>query len=385
MPPSPEDRALSFVDTPVYSLLNAVVWVTAAVTAAVAWVSWGLTFTPWTGFMSANYNVPFSVLAFPLLGWTVATLVRRQRQSGGARWSQDLLKELPSRMRIPLAVAVALVATGFFVAQGALRGQPEYDPAGHRDVLNDHGHLIPVSHAAFLQAVAAQNRIFLGGAALFTSFAAAVSYGDWARRRRALTVSEQGPRPVRPRPRLPLAAAALALIAIAALAGTAGGATLIITRFDADGAHFGYLHPGRQVPFVLAAGDYTVFAGCPQDMDCAMLLPDDVLVRTTAGKVPVVPDPSDDHNSVGAKSFLGRLSFRLPAAGTTRIELARDVRQPVFVAASEGQELRAFAGWGVLTGLSLLILLAAGRRLLLSYALPALRRPPGLGSGSVRA
>ena len=81
-----EDRPLAVGDTPIITLLNSAVYFLAAACATACGVSWLATFTPWTQFMSANYDIPFFVAMFPLFGWSVF-VVQARRRGAPRRWS----------------------------------------------------------------------------------------------------------------------------------------------------------------------------------------------------------------------------------------------------------------------------------------------------------
>lgn len=63
--------ARSFADTPLFAIVNASACATAAIAAAACWIFWVATFTPWAQHLPSAVFVPFSVLAFPLFGWSV--------------------------------------------------------------------------------------------------------------------------------------------------------------------------------------------------------------------------------------------------------------------------------------------------------------------------
>lgn len=81
-----ETRGPDVRGTPVVTWLNSAVCVIAAVSAVAVAVSWLLTFSPWTQFMSSGYFVPFFTLMFPLFGWAVfVTNVLRRPAGPGSR------------------------------------------------------------------------------------------------------------------------------------------------------------------------------------------------------------------------------------------------------------------------------------------------------------
>jgi hypothetical protein len=359
MPPSLDrGRAQSFAGTPLFAILNAGVCAIAAIAAAACWISWAVTFTPWAPHLPSALFVPFFVLAFPLFGWSVWLQAVARRPAGARRASADWIKAIPRAGRVLVGVAVAAAVAGGSTAMTALGGQPEYDPATHQYVLDSHGNLTLVSRAAYLHALAVQNRLFLGGALVFITVAFCVAYGDWSRHRPEGPPVRWFPRPAGPRPAIPVPMPVLALTAAAAMATAAASGLLIIDRVGAWSSHAIYLDAGRPAAAELAPGHYTVFAGCTQDMTCAHLDPDSVTIRTAGREVDVVTDPSSDHDSEGnGQSFVGELSFSIPRASAVEIELTTAPGQPVFVVPSEGQEARALTGWIVLAGAALLILL----------------------------
>jgi hypothetical protein len=90
-------------------MLNLAVFFIATASAAVGGVSWLLTFTPWTQFMSSSYFVPFFYLAFPLFGWSMFVLTFVRRPERDRRQQIDLLKEVRRGWRVPLAVLFVAV------------------------------------------------------------------------------------------------------------------------------------------------------------------------------------------------------------------------------------------------------------------------------------
>jgi hypothetical protein len=357
MPTSPgRGRAWSFADTPLFAFLNAGVCVIAAIAAAACWISWAVTFTPWAQHLPSALFWPFFLLAFPLFGWSVWLQAVVRRPAGARRASAGWMKAIPRAVRVLVAAAVAAAVAGGSTAITALGGQPEYDPATHKYALDSHGNLTVVSRAAYLHALAVQNRLFLGGTLVFIT----VAYGDWSRHRLEGSPLRWFPRPEGPRPAIPVPTPVLAFTAAAALAAAAASGLLIIDRVGAWSSHAIYLDVGHPVAAELAPGHYTVFAGCTQDMTCAHLDPNSVTIRSAGREVDVVTDPSSDHDSEGnGQPFVGELSFSIPRASAVQIELTTSPGQPVFVVPSEGQEARALTGWIVLAGAALLILLVS--------------------------
>jgi hypothetical protein len=353
-------RARSFADTPLFALVNAVVCVTAAIAAVASWICWAVTFTPWAQHLPSALFIPFFVLTFPLFGWSVWLLAVVRRPAGPRGAAADWMTSIPRAGRVLVALAVAAAVAGGSTAASALGGQPEYDPTTHRYDLDNHGNLTVVSRAVYLHAVAAQNRLFIGVTLVFITAACCVTYGDWSRHRPESSPLRRLPQPTRPRPRIGVPVPVLALTAAVTLAATAAGGLLIINRVSAWGSHAIYLDVGRPVAAKLAPGQYTVFAGCTEDMTCAHLEPNSVTIHSAGHQVEVVPDPSSDHDSEGdGQPFVGELSFSIPQASAVVFELTEAPGQPVFVVPSEGQEARALAGWIVLTGAALLILVAS--------------------------
>jgi hypothetical protein len=371
--PDPQDerRARSVTDAPLFAMLNAGACVTAAIAAAACLIVYALTFTPWARYLPSDAFVPFFVLVFPLFGWSVWLQTAARRRPDAARSPAEWLKTIPRAGQVLVALAATAAVAGGLTAAGGLGGQPQYDPATHQYSLNNHGKLTVVSRAAYLDAVAAQNRFFLSVTLIFLTAAFSITCGAWSRRRpgnsslRGSFPLRRLPRPARPRPRVPVPAPVLALAAAGTLAVTVAGGLHIIDRVNAWNDNAIYLHAGRPVAATLAPGQYTVFAGCTQSLTCAHLDPGSVTVRGASGgasgAVDVGPDPSSDTASEGpgggGQTFVGRLSFSIQRAGAVRIELAASPGQPVFVVPSEGQLARSLIGWIALTGAALLILL----------------------------
>ncbi len=170
-------------DTPVVTWLNSAVCVVAAVSATAVAASWLLTFTPWSRLMPSAYFAPFFALLFPLFGWAVFVVSVVRRRERPERKPGDLLEEVPPGARIPVILAAVAAGVSFLTGIRSLPGQPGYDPAKHRYFYDNGGTLIPTTHAGYLHAVAAQNRLFLGVTLVFTSAAAAIARGERRRRR----------------------------------------------------------------------------------------------------------------------------------------------------------------------------------------------------------
>jgi len=334
-------------------------------------VSWALTFTPWTQWMPPSYFVPFFVLAFPLFGWAVFVL--RRRYSGTARRRIDPLELMPKGARVPFGLLFFAVLIGFGLSMSSLPGQPEYDPGSHRYFYDDHGTPVPTTRAGYLHAVAAQDRLFLGGALVFTSVALIIAWEERRRQREALGPARRPPRrPLGPRPKVPVPGAALALAGAAGLASSIVLGLLLVGRVDLYNTDAVYLHAGHPVSVRLAPDDYTVFVGCTEAIVCPPLEPAGLSVSVSGGgALHVVPDPSSDHLSEAAEPFVGELSFTVPGSEVVRLDLSVRLGQPAFVVPSIGEEVRALAGWIVLLVLSVLDLGAAltGLVMLLAWRL----------------
>jgi len=107
---------------------------------------------------------------------------------------------------------------------------------------------------------------------------------------------------------------ALAVAALGGVAVSAAVVTLIIVRVDAYNGDATYLRAGHAVPGAFPAGQYVVFVGCTQDINCPSLRPADLSVTTAGGRVVRVgADLSSDHLSEDAQPFIGQLAFSLPA------------------------------------------------------------------------
>ena len=353
------DQKLSLRDTPIVTMVNSAVFVTATVSATICWVSWVVTFTPWARLMPSAYFVPFFTLAFPLFFWAIFVANSPRGGQSRRREAADLLEAVPRGARVLIAVTFAAAATSFVIGMAGLPGQPGYDPSTHRYSYDDHGTLIPATRAGYLHAVAAQDRLFLGGAMLFTTVAAAVTYQE-RKRRRELGLPARYLHPTKPRPKLPVPFGVLVLAAAIGLAGAVPSAGLIIARVDAWGANATYLHAGHPARVLLRPDDYVVFVGCPDDMACPPLDPSGVSVQVVhGGAVEAIPDPSSDHDSENGQPFIGAVSFAIPRTELVQIALAASPGQPVFVVPSEGEEAHALAGWIILLVLSLATLIAA--------------------------
>jgi hypothetical protein len=367
-----EDRRLRVRDTPLFSVLNSAAFFVAGASAVIGGASWVLTFTTWTSFMSSSYFVPFFALAFPLIGWSVLVVYmrhpewrrggrtgRQQRQDRAREQQAALLAAIPARVRIPLGVLFAAVVVTSLLSPSSLPGNPEYDPSTGHYFYDEHGTVVLISRAAYLHAVTAQDRLFLGGALLFTSIALAVTWQE-RRLRRALAAPDRWLRPVRPRPRFIPPAPLLAVAVVGGLVGAIASASLLITRVDAYNTDGIYLRTGHTVTARLAADHYTVFVGCTESMTCPNVPAAALSVSVVSGGViSTSPDPSHDDLSEAAQPFVGKLSFTVPTTETVALDLTANLGQPAFIVPSEGEEARALAGWIALALLSVLVFFAA--------------------------
>jgi hypothetical protein len=358
-------------DTPLFSALNSAAFFIAAASAAVGGASWVLTFTTWTSFMSSNYFTPFFLLTFPLIGWSVFVMyLRRPEWRGSGRPNRQQRKDrardqqgaplaaIPAPLRIPLGVLLAAVIVTSLLTPSSLPGAPEYDPSTGHYFYDEHGTLTLITRAAYLHAVTAQDRLFLGISLIFTSIAMAVTWQE-RRLRRDLAGPDRWMRPLRPRPRLIPPAALLAVVVVAAVVGAVADVSLIITRVDSYNTDGIYLRTGHPVTARLAPDHYTVFVGCTESMTCPEVPPAALSVRAISGGViSTSPDPSHDDLSE-AEPFVGKLSFTVPTAEAVTLDLTANLGQPAFVVPSEGEEAHALAGWIALAILSILVFFAA--------------------------
>jgi hypothetical protein len=366
-----QDRPIRVRDTPLFSAVNSSAFFTAAVSAAVGGSSWVLTFTTWTSFMSSSYFTPFFVLAFPLVGWSVFVVYlrgpgwrgggrpnRQERQERTRAQQAALLAAIPAPLRIPLGLLLAAVVVMSLLSRSSLPGAPEYNPGTGHYFYDEHGALTLISRAAYLHAITAQDRLFLGISLVFTSIALAVTWQE-RRLRRDLADPDGWMRPLRPRPRLIPPAALLAVVVAGAIVGAVASVSLIITRVDSYNTDGIYLHSGHPVTARLAPDHYTLFVGCTESMTCPEVPPAALSVRVTAGGViGTSADPSHDDLSE-AQPFVGRLSFTVSTAETVTLDLTASLGQPAFVVPSEGEEVRALAGWIALAILSVVVFVAA--------------------------
>jgi hypothetical protein len=300
---APEDQGLRVRDTAVITVLNLAVCYVATASAVVGGVSWLLTFTPWTQFMSSGYSVPFFFLTFPLFGWSAFVLTSVRRPERDRRPRGNLLQEFPRGWRVPFTVLFVAVCATSLAAVFALPGQPEYEPGLRRYAYNEHGVLIPTTHAAYLHAVAVQNRLFLGAAIVFTSAAVAITWQE-RNRRRDLVTPDRWLRPVRPRPKIPLPAAVLALAAATAVAGSIASVALIVDRVDAYNTGGIYLRIGHPVRALLAPDHYVVFVGCTETSPARGCRP--VLCRQASSR----GHPQSQHRSQFRSPQRGRSALR---------------------------------------------------------------------------
>jgi hypothetical protein len=134
---------------------------------------------------------------------------------------------------------------------------------------------------------------------------------------------------------------------------------VIITRVDAYNTDGIYLRTGHTVTARLAADHYTVFVGCTESMTCPNVPPAALSVSVISGGViSTSPDPSHDDLSE-AEPFVGKLSFTVPTEETVTLDLTANLGQPAFIVPSEGEEVRALAGWIAFAILSILVFFAA--------------------------
>ena len=139
------DRELHVRDTPLVTMLTSAVCFIAAASAAAGGVSWLLTFTPWTQFMSSGYSVPFLYLMFPLFGWSVFVMNSVRRPDRHRQRPIALVKQIPRGFRIPFVLLFVWATT--LASITSLLGQPEYEPGLRRYVYDEHGTLIPATRA----------------------------------------------------------------------------------------------------------------------------------------------------------------------------------------------------------------------------------------------
>ncbi len=360
-------------------MLTSVVLVLGTASAAIGGVSWVLTFTPWTQWMPSSYFVPFFTLAFPLSFWAVFVLTRGRRRKDRRRL--DMLQVIPPGARVPFGALFVAVWISLFVSVGSLPGQPEYEPGSQRYYYDDHGTLVPATRAGYLHAIATQDRLFLGAALVFTSFATIVAWGERKRQRDLIGPGRTPrPRPVGPRPKVPVPAWVLAVTGVAGLAFSIVLGLLLLGRVTAYNNDALYLRAGHPVSVRLAPDDYVVFVGCTVAIVCPPLEPGALSVSASGGAVPVIPDPSPDRLTEAHGTFRGELSFRVSRSEVVRVDLSARLGEPVFVVPSIGEEVHALAGWIVLAGLSVLTLGASltGLVVLLAWRLGLGAAPGGL-------
>lgn len=142
----------------------------ASASALVAMLSFAPVVPPLPG---AIWGILFAG-TFPLHARTVLVLRRRQGSlaqglAGAAGSDFDV-----ARRYWWLGPACGLAVVTFLTSIPSLRGQPTIVHGGF--FLDDHGSLIRVSHDAYLQALAAQERLFTGISCAFYSFAVAINH-----------------------------------------------------------------------------------------------------------------------------------------------------------------------------------------------------------------
>lgn len=347
-PPSPT----RFFDTPIATVINAVACTIGALSLTAAIVLSILTFFDKSPFGTGEF-VPSFTLIFPLWGWGFVVLagnglVRTRRRTpfatgAGFGGSRSIMGLAPLRARrvVPILVCAGLVSAASSL--NSLGGQPEFDASTHKFALDDHGVLTDVSYAAYVHAVALQNRLFLSGAIVFSSLATAVALGEWQRRRAAPSVRWPEPTVARARlvPPLGLATSILAL----GVAGVALFGSAIIVRDSAYTGDAVHLVANGTTVASLTAGDYVVFAGCTEDIQCPSVGPANVVVRSGSESIRTTPDPSNDRLTFGDQPFVGVLSFQVNTAARYALATTVSGKPKLVVLHSPGQEALALSGW----------------------------------------
>lgn len=334
---------LSIFDSPIPAAIDFMVVVLGGLSVATTAVFWLLSFTPWAVASAATW-VPSSILMFPFFGWALLSTgggLAGRRASRTVRFS-----ELVPRKWAPWVITVFLADWVISLwSITVLSGSPEYDARLHRYYLDNHGQRIWVDHAHYVEALASQNRLFLGGALTFTLVAVAASSNSLARRRTEYTRPPQWLHPARPRPRTWLPTRALVALGLLGACGTAAVASLVILRIDAYTNSARYLPAPGSSMVRLAAGRYVVFVGCGLDVSCPTLEPGGVAVRSATGSlIPTTVDPSRDDLTEG-DPFVGKLSLVIPRAARYVITVHDRLRHRVMVIRSPGEEAYALAGW----------------------------------------
>ena len=365
----PDWRGRRFFDSPLFTGINTAMCVLGSLSLAFSVVLVVLSFFDRSPFGSGEF-VPFFTFAFPMWLWMFIIaaqrgLLRRSRRSGWQRFSgrateSEDWKALGSLMprSVRWIIPVLFVAFGivFKLSSARLRGQPHYDPSTDRYFENDHGVLIPVSHATYISAVAAQNRVFLSGALLFTSLATAVCWGEWTRRRSL--GGKSWPQPLVARPRwVPPIASCLA-ISVIGIALTALFAHSIVARVSEYQSQAPHLEPKGSAVVQFTPGDYVVFTGCSESMACPTIEPSDLVVRGPGGSTIVTTrDPSNDHLTFASEPYVGALSFEVPHGGRFLVTTKAHGEPKLVVLHSPGQEAISLIGWIVGTVLAVIVTL----------------------------
>jgi hypothetical protein len=190
------DRRSKF-SSPFFTKVNAFACVVGTCSLTGAVVLYILTLVPGAPILGRDEFLPFFVLAFPLFAWMFCVLsdygiVETRHRFGtfsariprGPDGKSMILSFVARPGRVLVAVCFVLGVAGFFSAfQGGLSGQPAYDALHHQYTLDNHGVITVVSRATYLHAEALLNRLFLGGALVFTSLGTVVAWGEWSRRR----------------------------------------------------------------------------------------------------------------------------------------------------------------------------------------------------------
>jgi hypothetical protein len=342
-------------DTPGITVLNAALCLLGVLSLGASMVLVGLSYGDQSPFGSGE-SVPSFVLIFPLWGWMFVILNQAQGLggrllAGGRSWLQgghvDRRASAPLVPRSVLIVApVVLVVSGILGAtsMSGLRGQPEYDPSRHGYVENDHGSLIPVTHANYVRAVATQNRLFLITAIAFTAIATVVSWGEW-RRRRTLG-SSRWPAPTTARPHwIPSITGGIAILVVGVVT-VVFFAHIVIARLAEYQSEAPRLEPRGSTVVSLTSGDYVLFVGCTQSIVCPSVDPSSVKVRVAGGSgIRPTADPSNDHLTFNTEPYVGALSFRVPHGGRYTITTHSRGDPTLVVLHSPGQEALALIPW----------------------------------------
>jgi hypothetical protein len=120
------------------------------------------------------------------------------------------------------------------------------------------------------------------------------------------------------------------------------------------------LSPGTYVLFEHPEHQGRATDLCPVGGKCATFEPRDVTVTSAAvSHVTVVADTSSDRLTEHGATYPGVVEFTIPTAGRYRIDVASARSSNVVIDLSPGQEVHAYAGWIVVAGSSLLVVLAS--------------------------